>query len=102
VTSEKNNLRSHVDSHKKENENKDTGVKDSNQTTDQTPQMIEEPRKENFKETKEEEEAERKIYACFMCMYKTKDKYELKTHALTAHKDSFPAPIPPSLVKNNE
>merc|ERR1719342_1049480 len=102
VTSDQNNLRSHVESHKKENENKDTGALDSNQTLDQTPQMIEEPQKENINKTKEEEETERKIYACFMCMYKTKDKYELKTHALTAHKDNFPAPIPPSLVKNNE
>merc|ERR1711973_15056 len=60
VTSEKNNLRSHIESHKKENENKDTGAQDSNQTLDQTLQMIEEPQKENIKETKEEDETERK------------------------------------------
>jgi len=96
VTSEKTNLRSHIESHKMENENQDVD--------DPAPQETDEAEKDNdnVKETKKDEEAETKIYACFMCMYKTKDKYELKNHALTAHKDSFPAPIPPSLVKNNE
>ena len=44
---------------------------------------------------------QKKMFACFLCMYKTEDKNDLAKHTLAEHQKDFPCPLPASLPSNS-
>jgi len=90
VSTEKSTLKNHLKSHETKPDSK----------------IMEDERKEPKKAVKFESKVlkgdQKKMFACFLCMHKSEDKKALTKHTLEEHKNSFPIPLPASILPQND
>merc|ERR1712243_217374 len=93
VSTERSTLKSHLDSHESQNNSK---------TTEVERREVKSAESNNVKAEQKTTKAEtKKMFACFLCMYKTEDKNDLRNHSLAEHRNDFPIPLPASLPSND-
>ena len=90
VSTERSTLKSHIDSHENKAVSKTTKIERK------------EDKKAESTVVKAEHKAPKKMFACFLCMYKCDTKVELRNHSLAEHKNDFPIPLPASLPTNEK
>ena len=101
VSTERSSLKEHLNSHKKQFTSKitKTEMKQSKKAANNVEQLEQKMTKVNHK----------KLFACFLCMYKSEDKNDLTNHTLAEHRKDleskvrkdFPIPSPSSTPTSN-
>ena len=93
VSTERSTLKSHLEAHESQSITKTTNIERKEQ------------KKAESTIVKAEKKPLKKMFACFLCMYKTEDKNDLRNHSVAEHKNDFPnlqASLPTNDKPSNE